>query len=488
MHFSHSVGTASLDRVRVYAQLPGGIISMTHTGLGSPVRLTMTGKPDGPPVRDPALAIAIAEEISVRLRAARVKREVERLGMTVLDYPPHTVRELLTHFHEHRPGRGGEKFWSGDQARMRDFWLDEARWGEGMSERGWADRLLTDPSPAEADVAVRLETERREALQAERAAELERYERLTAPRREAWAARQAARAAGVPEHELPALPRKVDVQPPDTGRQILLWTARRTRIKPLRYLVSAFSYAHAKLRWIGEQHNLSGVDIESPEDQLGPAYTEAEVHQLMRVAPGIDLRLALALLIAWDTGRRIESILQLRVSDLRTVRRTGGADITKVYFDERNDKAHKSGTAVVSATTGQMIERLLATEVVRETRLLLPNRSDLSTRKPGRGELARIQPVTQNVMRALLRAAEAKAGVAQIHGRAWHGVKRRSITVQYREAGGDWGPVVANSGTSQQTLAKIYAQLDHTRLHRHADDLDGMHRPPAESWTEVIRG
>jgi integrase len=458
--FIHVTGTTGIDYVRIFERTPGGSLYFTQTGQESP-RVLRIG---GIGVCDREIAIQYAEAISHEMRLRHRERQASALLVAATEASvdrARTVREILDALHADRDvlnGWTGEKY-RRDQAQMQRFWLEIARWGDAMEHVGWGGRPASEVTPAEVQRAVWYEVARREALQEGREEQLVRYEAAETARQEAWAARERAKEGGEPLPPLPPLPPKVAA--PTSGRQIRPWAASRTRNKPRRYLKDAFEYARVHLKWLTEAETLSGLRMEKPR-QGGSAYAEAELHRLAKVVDFIDLRLAVAFFIAWDTGRRVGAIRQLRTADIREVPPEPGCEgpvMMAIRFDREFDKPRADGEAVVTQATARLIRVLMGTRVVRETGILFPNRSNLSSLRPGHGELAVIQPFSSTTADDLLGEAERMAEVPHVPGRLWHGIKRRTVTRQ-RKVAGDWAPVSRQSGTDPRTLIGIYNQVD----------------------------
>lgn len=115
------------------------------------------------------------------------------------------------------------------------------------------------------------------------------------------------------------------------------WSAR-TRAKYLKYMVGAFYFAQKKLKWIGEQQNLSAVEVPAGES-VSRSYALADVVAIAERAAEIDLRLAGAVEIAWSTGRRINAIRTLKAEAY-----TDGW----LQFPGATDKARRSGRAYLT--------------------------------------------------------------------------------------------------------------------------------------------
>ena len=81
-------------------------------------------------------------------------------------------------------------------------------------------------------------------------------------------------------------------------------------------------------------------------------------------------------------------------------------------------------------------------------------------------------PITENVLRTWLREAEEACGVDQVEGRSYHGMKRAFAT----DAEGSLKGASAQSGTTEETLRRIYRQPKPEEKAALALQLDGLRR------------
>ena len=81
-------------------------------------------------------------------------------------------------------------------------------------------------------------------------------------------------------------------------------------------------------------------------------------------------------------------------------------------------------------------------------------------------------PITEKVLRSRLRQAEDECGVAQVEGRSYHAFKRAFAT----DAEGSLGGASAQSGTTRETLLRIYRQPKPSEKAALALQLDGLRR------------
>ncbi len=244
----------------------------------------------------------------------------------------------------------------------------------------------------------------------------------------------------------------------------------RTRNARARYLVDAFYFAQQKLKWITEDGNLSAVDFLAL-DQVGLEHEEWELDLLREIIDEIDLRLSAAFRIADDTGRRIRAITQLRVENvsIETVWTDTAGEITlmRLTFPGEVEKKGKTSWSYVTPATRVVIERLTATPAVQGAGCLFPNRQRLTV-QPAKNEAAEIRPAQPEDLIELLHHAEALTQerarengsgrfVERKKARAFHGIKRASVTIQGAEAR-NLEIAAKQSGTSVQMLQQRYHQ------------------------------
>ncbi len=76
------------------------------------------------------------------------------------------------------------------------------------------------------------------------------------------------------------------------------------------------------------------------------------------------------------------------------------------------------------------------------------------------------------MLRAWLREAEGACGIAQVEGRSYHGMKRAFAT----DAAGSLEGASAQSGTTEETLRRVYRQAKPEEKAALALQLDGLRR------------
>ena len=244
----------------------------------------------------------------------------------------------------------------------------------------------------------------------------------------------------------------------------------KTQNHYLNAAVAAWNYAERQLKWITPAQNLEAVKRHQvDEDNWEIAYESAEVHSLLPTLEEIDLRAWVCGELAYIGGRRITAIRTLPASCYRTESRimpdAGVTEFGVVTFPAKTDKARKKGEVYLVGPPKRAIEALLATLAVQASGHLFP-----------KGELDSLEPpplpITEKVLRRWLRQAEDECGVAQVEGRSYHAFKRAFAT----DAEGSLEGASAQSGTTRETLLKIYRQPKPAEKAALALQLDGLRR------------
>jgi hypothetical protein len=232
------------------------------------------------------------------------------------------------------------------------------------------------------------------------------------------------------------------------------WGAR-ARQAYLRYIVDAVAYGEKKLKWYGEADNLSAVSFPRVQSTSRP-YEVEEMLAMLEAAPEIDLRVAAALNLAYDTQRRPGAYRRLKREAYRRVRGT-----PVIAFPGETDKAGKAQLTVISESTAALIEELLETKA--------STRSGYVFYGDRRRNLGALGALTDKSLRRMVRrvealtrewAAEGRAihPVPSLKNRAIYGVKHRAVTDLSREVGRRG--VSKQSGVREETLDRHYDQYD----------------------------
>lgn len=228
----------------------------------------------------------------------------------------------------------------------------------------------------------------------------------------------------------------------------------RTEEAHLKYIIAAFNFAWKKLEWIGDKETLKAVDLPDV-DSVGQAYTAAELYRLLDAAPKIDIRCAGVAEIAHATGRRLNVIRTLPVTAYRVMTDPdSGDEFGAILFPGDLDKSGKTRWSVLTESARRVVEMLLQLPAVKATGWLFPTGDMASAKSPKR------KPYSHEQLTKKWKLVEAAAEVPYIKGRAYHGIKRRTVTEGLRAMGGDAGPISSQTATTRQTLTQTYEQED----------------------------
>lgn len=235
--------------------------------------------------------------------------------------------------------------------------------------------------------------------------------------------------------------------------------SRRWEEKRLKHLRSAVLWGLDKAR-LYDRDPLRGLeypDYEPDTEEL--IYTPEEIAKLSTPHEDVDWRVTLACSIAADTGRRISAILALTVHDVLT-------DGERVFlrFRKEWDKSGKEGLVPISKKTAALLADALELPDVEETEFLFPE---------GRWDqdVGRHQPATKRTLTKKLHdEAEEAWEIPYVEGRAFHGIKRRHVTVSAEVAHGDLDLVGDLTGNvDAELLRRVYRWKDTGRMVEHVD-------------------
>ena len=191
-----------------------------------------------------------------------------------------------------------------------------------------------------------------------------------------------------------------------SGRRV----SDRTVEYDLKFLVAVLNWAarsrDERGRLLLDRNPLKGFRKPAEKNPTRVVLTEDEYRALLKVAPRVDWRFHLALVLAHETGHRIGAIRQLRWFDLDF---EGGTILWRAEHD-------KSGHEHVTPVTAEALSAL------KEAR-----RSH-----PGTGE-APVLPAPRNPLACLGAArlhawwskAQILAGLDPMPGRGWHSLRRK---------------------------------------------------------------
>lgn len=220
-----------------------------------------------------------------------------------------------------------------------------------------------------------------------------------------------------------------------------------TQLRHLRYIVDAFGWA-VRRKWLEPKHALTAVEMPKVRSESKP-YTSEEWTKLREECRNVDLRLWAIVEIAYATVSRLGAIRPLRVEDY-SVEVHNGREVGVIQFGGETDKARRTGRVPIVGRAREAVELLLQMPAVQATGLLFPQ-GDLHDDTPDRG------PMHGRYLTTLLHEAEKRAGVKEVKGRAFHGIKRRAVTDWGRKTR-DMALVSKVSRTNRPTLEGTYDQ------------------------------
>jgi len=225
-------------------------------------------------------------------------------------------------------------------------------------------------------------------------------------------------------------------------------------------------------------------------DPRRPRHTEEEVVAIWRVAPEVDPRFRLALILAVDSGARSAAVVRA----------------TRAMVDERLDMPPPAGLAphgwmllpalkhqdrvLTYLTLDQRIEFVRATwKRWNGLRWVDGFLSSLEARWRARGEdyplipggriprsgvfRRALAPASYGALNNWLREAEAKAGIEHIDGRAWHSFRRAWADFTEREEGLD---VTTTAGGWKSSEMPEHVYTERQKHHRLARSRDAQER------------
>ncbi len=172
----------------------------------------------------------------------------------------------------------------------------------------------------------------------------------------------------------------------------------------LRFLLAVLNWAADNE--LVQNNPLQGLKLPKESSPTRPVLDGEEYLQLLETADQVDWRYRLALQLTYETGHRIESVRQLKWSDIDLER-------SRVLWRADSDKSDYEHETLL---TPQAVEALRAAQKDRMAigdAWVFPAPSDPS------------QPCSRHLMRDWwIRGVEA-AGLEPVKGRGWHSMRRR---------------------------------------------------------------
>lgn len=217
--------------------------------------------------------------------------------------------------------------------------------------------------------------------------------------------------------------------------------------------------ARAVFNWGVQQEMLRDIPmakcrIPAEENPSRAILFEEDYLRMLEAAGQVSPLCKLALVLAHETGHRINAIRLLRWSDVDLERRV-------IRWRSENDKQRKEHVCPIS----DVLLASLQEQARHESGLLFP-----SNRKAG-------QPLRREVFVKWWGEMEARAGLEHGERRGWHSLRRKWAT---ERKGLPTTDVAAAGGwTSPQTLQLIYFQPDDATMRRVVESRTPLQRSPA---------
>ena len=238
------------------------------------------------------------------------------------------------------------------------------------------------------------------------------------------------------------------------------WSPKSTHNR-VQHLRMALTYAADDCGWtVPAASRVLLPDLEIPDTEH-LTYSQEEYEAILRAAlERRELRLAVAVAIGGTHGRRIEQTLHVEAIQVERTH-LNGVPAYRIMYARLTEKARAFKDAKYTVAhinqlqhplEFQAIEALTGTKAVVHSGLLFPSipiGKSIDNHVPRRR-------VTQNTMRKYLRKAEARAGIAEIGGRAFHGLKRLAATRCKTEE--ELRLVSRISNTDYETLLRYHKQ------------------------------
>lgn len=196
----------------------------------------------------------------------------------------------------------------------------------------------------------------------------------------------------------------------------------------LKYMQAAYNFACDKLKWIGPEHKLTGLDVPKPRSK-GRAYSEDELRDLLPALGQVDPLAEWIGHTLWQTGRRLTAAATLPKAAVAL--EDGHAAI---QWPEDTDKARQGGESLVVGRAYDLLVQLM--------------------KRPGK-YVAGKAPPSIDVLQDWINKAEEIAEIPHKKGRAWHGIKRRFAGATEGMPGRD-----GQAGTREDTLSRVYDPKD----------------------------
>jgi len=251
-------------------------------------------------------------------------------------------------------------------------------------------------------------------------------------------------------------------------------TKNRTVEQDLRLLLAVFNWAlvvrDANGKRLLTENPFAGFTVPHEENPRRPILTQDEYEKLLAAAPTVNPSMETLLVVANETGHRINSIRLLRWPDVNF-------DAGTIRWRGDHDKiGHEHVTPMVEAARLALMRQ----RKWFSASTCSPTGADTEWVFPAPGHPS--QPMSRHLARDYWQRTEAAAGVARVPGRGWHSLRRKFATelkaVNLKDlcALGGW--------KDHNTILKCYQQPDPDTM-RVALENRGTLRSVSASWAEV---
>ena len=215
----------------------------------------------------------------------------------------------------------------------------------------------------------------------------------------------------------------------------------------LRFLLAVLNWAVTASDGRGEtlleRNPLHGLSLPRDGNPRRPIVDDLEFERLVEVAPKVGMHFELALILAHETGHRINSIRQLRWSDV-------DLDQQRVRWRAEHDKIGLEHVTPLSARALAALERARKVQRAIGDAWVFPSPT------------SREEACSRHLMRDWWKRGEALAGLPPSPRRGWHALRRnfatalKEIPLKDLCALGGW--------RDPQTILKCYQSADETTM------------------------
>ncbi len=187
----------------------------------------------------------------------------------------------------------------------------------------------------------------------------------------------------------------------------------RTIERDLKWLLAVLNWAtlagDGRGGFLLEWNPLRGLPLPKEKNSKRPIVSEERYKAMLDVAPKVDSRFALVLILAHETGHRLSAVLQLRWSDV---------DLTRsvVRWQAATDKSGREHETPLTACAVAALQGVQREHPAIGDAWVLP-----APRDPSR-------PMSRYLAQSCWRRAERLAKLEHVEGLGWHGLRRKFAT------------------------------------------------------------